>query len=192
MVVTSRRCAWRRQDGVTLVELIAVMVIIAVLASFAAARFFERKSFDADAFTDQSRAMLRYAQKLAIGQNREVYVRLDGNSVALCFDSACSAANRVIAPSGANSGGASTNQYCANSSSWYCEGRPRNITYTLSPAGDYAGTLNFFYFDAQGKPFFAGDAKGSATSAFKRLEMSIGGDGLTRKVTVEPETGYVH
>ena len=190
-IVSGHSCVCR-QRGVTLVELITVLVIIGVLGAIGATRWFDRSSFDADAFTEQSRAMLRYGQKVAIAQNREVYVRLNGDSVALCFANTCSSASRLIAPSGANSGSKRTLSACTNSTSWYCEGKPEGITYALVPASQYFGTLNFFYFDAQGKPFAGGDAPGTPTSTFQRLQMNIGGDGLTRTITVERETGYVH
>ncbi|MGZ8293090.1 MAG: pilus assembly FimT family protein [Telluria sp.] len=187
MIVSGRSHVWR-QRGVTLVELIAVLVIIGVLGAIGATRYFDRASFDADAFTEQARAMLRYGQKVAIAQNRDIYVRLDGSSVALCFDSACSVPERVTAPSGANSGAASTLNACSNSATWHCEGVPRGVSYALTPGG----VPNTFYFDAQGKPFAASDAPGTATSTFNRLQLNVSGDGSTRTITVEPETGYVH
>ncbi|RJG25821.1 pilus assembly FimT family protein [Massilia cavernae] len=191
MIVPGHSCV-QRQRGVTLVELVTVLVIVGVLGAIGATRWFDRTSFDADAFTEQARAMLRYGQKAAIAQHREVYVRLDGASVALCFDNSCSAANRVVAPSGANSGAGATLAACGNSEAWYCEGMPNGISYSLAPAGQYVGTINYFYFDAQGKPFAGGNALGSSTSTFQRLQMDIGGDGLARSITVEPETGYVY
>lgn len=171
-----------------MVELITVLVIIGVLGAIASTRYFDRQTFDAASFADQSRAMLRYAQKVAVAQNRAVFVRLDLNSVALCFDSACSATSRLAAPSGANSQSVATRDRCG-SDTWYCEGVPRGISYALAPA---AATPYVFYFDAQGKPYAATDAQGSPTSTFARLVMAISGDGSSRSVTVEPETGYVH
>lgn len=168
--------------GFTLVELIVVMVLAGILAAVGVGRFFDRAGFDADAFAEQTRAMLRFAQKMAVAQNRPVYVRLDGNSVALCFSSAapCPPASQVLAPSGANSGSAATRQYC-QSDAWECEGRPSTLTYSLSPAG---GTL---YFDALGRPH---DATGA--DSFPELTISIAGGGLARAVVVAPETGYVY
>ena len=89
-----------RACGFTLIELIAVLVIAGILATFAAGRFFQRDTFDARAFADQAIDLLRYGQKLAVAQNRPVYVRLDGQSVALCFDALCTAAARVATACG--------------------------------------------------------------------------------------------
>lgn len=184
-IVTSHSHVWRKQCGVTMVELIAVMIIIGVLGAVAASRYLDRAGFDADAFTAQARSMLRYAQKVAVAQNRNVYVRLDGNSVALCFNTSCEASGRVIAPSGANSGSAATREHCDNSDTWFCEAAPAGISYTSTGSG------SLFRFDALGKPFKNGDADTSAVSNFVRTQITIAGDGSTRTITVEPETGYV-
>lgn len=185
-VVTGYSHVRDTQRGVTLVELIAVMVIIGVLGAVAATRYFDRTGFDADAFTGQVRAMLRYAQKVAVAQNRDVFVRLDGNSVAVCFDSACSSTGRVTAPAGANSGAAATLLRCGNSTTWLCEAPPAGVTATVS------GNGALFRFDALGKPFSSADAASAGVSTFQRVALTIGGDGSSRTVTVEPETGYVH
>lgn len=184
-IVTGHSHVWRKPRGVTIVELIAVMIIIGVLGAVATSRYFDRAGFDAGAFTAQARSMLRYAQKTAVAQNRNVYVRLDGTSVALCFTAACDAPSRIMAPSGANSGSAATRQSCDNSDTWLCEAAPAGISYTLTGSGP------LFRFDALGKPFKNGDVDTSAVSSFERTVLSIAGDGGTRTITVEPETGYV-
>ena len=170
------------QSGFTLVELIAVIIIVGILGSFAAARFFGRSSFDSVAFADQAAALLRYAQKVAIAQNRNVYVRVQANGVALCYDSACSAGSRVLAPGGANSDSAATRLVCADSN-WACEAPPQQVT--VSP-------LAQFYFDALGKPFLATDLPPTATSAFTTRTITVKADTSLRTITIEMETGYVH
>lgn len=186
--VTGHGHARRLCRGFTLVELVVVLVLTGILAAVGVSRFFDRNGFDADAFTEQSRAMLRYAQKVAVAQNRPVYARLDGAGIALCFSAAapCPAASQVIAPAGANSGSAATSQYC-QSSSWYCEARPAAITYSLSPSASFAGAASYLWFDALGRPH---DASGA--DSFPGLTVTIAGDGLTRTVSVAPETGYVY
>lgn len=175
------------QRAFTLIELIMVMVIIFVLAAIGLARFFDRKAFDADEFAEQSRSMIRYGQKVAVAQNRPVFVLFAGTTVALCFDTACSSTSRVLPAAGSNTGSSATLAACSNTSSWACEAKPTNIVYSVTPAGTTS-----FYYDAQGRPFAMADAIPSATSTFTPLTITISGDGSSRAVIVERETGYVH
>lgn len=183
-IVTGHSHVWRSQRGVTIVELIAVLVIIGVLGAIAASRYFDRTSFDADSFSDQTRAMLRYGQKLAVAQNRPVFIRISTDRTQLCFDPDCKAASRINAPAGANSGSATTLKQCDNSATWLCEAPPGGVTQTTS------GPAALFAFDALGKPH-AANVTGELAN-FQRVLVRIGGDGKLRVVTVEPETGYVH
>ncbi|MES2325325.1 MAG: prepilin-type N-terminal cleavage/methylation domain-containing protein [Pseudomonadota bacterium] len=170
-----------QERGFTLVELVLVIVIMGIMGALAASRYFDRSSFDASSYTEQVRAMLRYGQKVAIAQNRPVFVRLDGTSVALCFSSTC-AGQQVIAPSGNNSRSSATVAACV-SSTWACEAKPDGVTMTAAST---------FYFDPLGVPFAGTDAVGSVTSTFAKQLITIAGDGSNRIVTVEAETGHVH
>ena len=80
--------------GFTLVELILVMVIAGILAAVAMPRLMGRNSFDSRGFTDQLAATVRFAQKLAIAQRRDVFVRLTPTDATLCYNAtgACVAA----------------------------------------------------------------------------------------------------
>ncbi len=73
----------RRQQGFTLIELIMVLVMLGVLAVFAAPRVFNRGDFEARGFHDQTLSTLRYAQKTAIAQRRVVCVAFTANTVTL-------------------------------------------------------------------------------------------------------------
>lgn len=172
-----------------MVELVVVMVLIGILGAVASARYFDSAGFDAAGYAEQTRSMLRYAQKSAIAQRRPVFVVFSNKRIALCFnwrsDPSCAGANRVQAPSGANSGAAATVAACG-AGAWYCEGTPDRLAYTLAPAG-----APYFFFDPQGRPFAAADPYPGDASSFAGLVLRITGDGLNHDVTVSQESGYV-
>ncbi|WP_338848463.1 type II secretion system protein [Massilia sp. W12] len=177
------------RHGFTLVELVVVIILISILATVAASRMTERESFDARALSEQLHTMLHYAQKLAVAQNRPVYVRLNGTSVALCFNGvACAAADRVLHPLGKNSGLAATKSACNSDDAWYCEGFTAPLTVALNPS------ITGFYFDALGKPYALSDAYPSRNSSFASLNLTVqsGMPGASTVLTVEAESGYVH
>lgn len=170
-----------RQFGFTLVELVTVIVVMGVLAAMVAPRFMERIGFDAVSLTHQTAAMIRYGQKVAIAQNRTVFVRLNGNSIALCYTADC---GTIVAPaSGENSGSSVTLSRCGNSKVWACEGVPTGLTMS---------SASTFFFDATGKPFAGTDNPLGLTSTFQTLSIAISGDGLPHSVVVVAETGYVY
>lgn len=172
-----------------MVELIIVIILIGILGAIGAGRFFNRSGFDATAFAEQSAAMLRYAQKLAIAQNRPVYVQTSTFGLSLCYTSAspCGTAARVPAPSGANSGSSGTRAFCtgggAYDPAWDCEGVPAGASLGLNSAAPA-----IMYFNGLGRPYVAGD---TGDSSFVALTLTIKGDDVTRTVSVARETGYV-
>ncbi len=77
--------------GFTMVELILVIVVAGILAAVAAPRMLGRTGFDTRGFADQLAATVRFAQKLAVAQRTDVYVRLTASDATLCYDAACAA-----------------------------------------------------------------------------------------------------
>jgi len=72
-----------RAAGFTMVELIAVMVIIGALAAIGIPRLVGDKSSEAAIFGDQVVSGLRRAQKIAMGHRRVVCATIDAKSVVL-------------------------------------------------------------------------------------------------------------
>ncbi len=166
--------------GFTLVELIIVMVLIGIVAGIGLNRFIDNKSFDTVAFADRMSGMMRYGQKLAVAQNRPVYVVADGTKVALCFDAGCTL--KVNSPSGRNSGSTNTTTHCI-ATNWECEAPPNGVTFNAGAS---------FYFDPLGKPFLLAETYPTVNSNFATLVITVSGGGSSKDVTVERETGYVH
>jgi MSHA pilin protein MshC len=181
-----RAPAPRRTAGFTMVELIVVIILIGILSAIGVGRFFNRSGYDAAAFAEQGRGMLRYAQKLAIAQNRPVYVQGDLFGVALCFSDAvpCPVASQVPAPSGSNTGSVSTRSRCKVGSvyyeRWYCEGFPVGVSMTPG-----SGALPLFFFNGLGQPGVPG-------GTFADLTVSISADGSASAISIAAETGYVN
>lgn len=180
-----------------MVELIIVMILMGILAAFAAAKFFSSTGFDVAGYAEQVRAMARYAQKLAIAQNRNVFVVGSLDGVALCYTNAlpCPADQMVLAPGGSNSGSAATRTFCVSgggyASNWYCEGRPAGVS--MTPAG---GSISPFYFNGLGKPYLPADLPAggapSQDSSFATTTFNFSGDNVSIPVTIYQETGYVN
>jgi MSHA pilin protein MshC len=74
----------RRFDGFTLTELIVVVIIASILTVFAVARI-NTKSFEAEGFSNQLAATMRYAQKIAVSQRRTVAVTITSGAVSLTY-----------------------------------------------------------------------------------------------------------
>lgn len=116
--------------GFTLIELIMVLVMLGVLAVFAAPRVFNRSDFEARGFHDQTLSTLRFAQKTAIAQRRAVCVAFTATSVTLTRAS-LEADSNCDTPLKGSSGEAVLQA-------------PANVAFTAAPAA--------FRFDGLGQP----------------------------------------
>lgn len=167
--------------GFTLVELIVVIVVIGILSMVAVGRFSDTSSFGVNAYAQQVKAIARFGQKLAVAQNRAVYLAASPTRVALCFDAACSF--QVAAPGG-NSARSKTVSECGGSRTWMCEGLPNGLS--------MASTSALMFFNAQGRPFAGADSTASDTSNFSTLTITITAGSTSQSVVIERETGYAH
>lgn len=185
------------ERGFTMVELIMVMVIMGVVSAVGAARFFDKRNTDTSQYLNQAKSIIRYGQKVAIAQHRNVFVKVGASSVGLCYQAVCTAANVVPAPGGGNSGNAVTKAQCVLGSpatyvpNWMCEGMQTDISTTI--ASNPALTNGMFYFDDQGRPYNTNDTAPTSTfGTTSKLTLSIAGGTSSMVVTVTPETGYVY
>lgn len=79
------------------------MVIAGILAAVAAPRLMNRGDFEIRGFSDQLAATVRYAQKLAIAQRRDVFVQLSTSEATLCYAAATPCVSPAPGPGGEKS-----------------------------------------------------------------------------------------
>jgi MSHA pilin protein MshC len=151
----------RREYGFTIVELVAVMVIVGIIASVSAPRFVGVDAFDARGSYGTLTAALRYAQKTAIAQRRTVYANVNTSTRTVCLGYTSNCSSAVIDP-------ATQASYAKTLSS--------NVTITASasPIG----------FDGLGRPV------PNAAATFT-IQNAVVPSESTRTITVEQDTGYV-
>lgn len=161
------------ERGFTLIELIMVIVLLGVLAVFAAPRIFNSGDFYARGFHDETLGYLRYAQKTAIAQRRTVCVAFGtGATGSVTLSIASAAATFNCASAGTLTGPKGESPVVLSARS--------GVAFGTSPA-----PINF-NFDGLGQPITTGGAGAAqATQTFQVV-------GASRSITVETATGYVH
>lgn len=163
----ARAAARTRARGFTLIELVMVMVMLGVLAVFAAPRVFNRNDFEARGFHDQTLGVLRFAQKTAIAQRRSVCVAFTADSLTLTIASVEASAACPDALNGPTGLATLT--------------APTNVTYTAAPVA--------FRFDGLGQPLPPlPPLLPLGPPAPRNIQVVNTG----RTIIVEEDTGYVH
>ncbi|MDO9166658.1 MAG: type II secretion system protein [Rhodoferax sp.] len=152
------------QRGFTLIELVMVIVLLGVLAVFAAPRIFNSNDFNARGFHDETLGFLRYAQKTAIAQRRTVCVTFSGTSGA-----SLGVASAPATPT------------CDTALRGPRGDSPGTITAKVGVA--YSGAPTSFNFDGLGQPVNAAGVL-VATQIIQIVNAA--------NVIVEAGTGYVH
>ncbi len=150
------------QHGFTLVELVVTMVVGGIIAAVAMPRFAAKDTFDTRGFYDRATATVRYAQKLAIAQRREVFVCVYAPPAPAIGDISVSYASGCATPITDVSGVALK------------VSAPSGIA--LSP------TTNFSFLGGLGE---------TAAEVTITLTSSVAGDPV-RSIKIENGTGYVH
>jgi MSHA pilin protein MshC len=81
----------RSNRGYSLAELVIVIVIAAIMAALAIP-LFNQPQIDATWYHEQVRSGVRYAQRTAVAQRRQVFVLVEaGPRLALCYADPCGA-----------------------------------------------------------------------------------------------------
>jgi MSHA pilin protein MshC len=156
------------QCGFTMVELIMTMVIVGILAAVVAPRFFNNNVFQSRGFADQAQASLRYAQKIAIAQHRNVCVTFTlpaPSTITLMIDS-------DTPPNGTCNLAPAGNLQSPTGDPSYVITAPPGVAFGIAPA-----PVDFSF-----------NALGAPTNAPQTISII----GATNGITIEAVTGYVH
>ncbi len=83
--------------GFSLVELVATLIVVGILAAYAIPRWVDRTGFESRGFFDQAQGLVRYAQKIAIAQRQSapkgpIYVVITVSQIRVCYDVGCASA----------------------------------------------------------------------------------------------------
>ena len=152
----------RRAKGVTLVELVMVIVILGLLAVVALPKLSETSTFRASAFRTEVVAALRYAQKTAVSHRRLVCASLTANSVTLSM----------------------SKSYGSTSCDASLPGPDGNAAYASSSSDLITGSTGMIYFQSSGT--VSSDAAGGSVSDY-----IIAVTGMP-SISIVGVTGYVN
>ncbi len=159
-----------------MIELVMVIVLVGVLAVFAAPRFADNSDFDAMGYAHRLEGLIRYAQKTAIAQRQ--LVRVDISNTPNAADPTLTwAAPNVAGCTAALVAGAMTLPSVGK--------RP---TSAVSVIPTPAGTTSFC-FDPLGRPYANG---GLVPLAQLTLNVNNASGQVVRTFVVEAATGYIH
>jgi MSHA pilin protein MshC len=172
-----------KSEGFTLIELIMIIVLLGIIAVFAAPRLGNITSTNAGAFRDKLRADIRYAQNLAMTRNQRYRVFFNA------------------APAPAPNGYAVVNDANGNGT-WGEVGPPNEITQDPAGGGNLSVTLNtgdyvgititspangYVEFNSLGAPAVGGGLAFIASVATITINASA-----TTTVTIQDQTGAVN
>ena len=153
----------RRQAGFTLIELIAILILVGVLAVVALPKFDTAISLRNDTARDEALAALRYAGQTALSHRRLVCADVSATAVTLRIATTRPASACDAALSGPDGGTTFTSN-------------PGSASFTLSPAGT-------MYFQPDGRV----TSDGAGTTASART-LSVSGAG---SLSIGGESGLV-
>ena len=163
----------RNQQGFTLIEITAVLVLMAIISAYVIGRSVNTESIDLAAQTDRIRNQIRYTQSAAMKQYDET-LKVWGLK--------CNA---------------SPNQY------WLFEGQnpddvskqknfpgEQNLKISLADRGIDRMTAFTLLFDRFGRPYTVSTDETTNVPLANLLTITISAAGQTRTIQVSPETGF--
>jgi len=166
------RKTYKEENGFTLIEIIAILVILGILVATAVSR---STNFDAEVFTgaDALKNHLRYAQTMAMneGETSAVWgISCNGTSYWL-FHGTNPTTNKIRLPD--------DEQYIDN-----------DRTINLGRKKITVGSFTVF-FDDHGIPYSAYTDKYTNTPLAALLQITVSGGSSSRIVTITPLTGFI-
>lgn len=148
----------------TLVETVAVIAIVGILAAIAAPRLFDARHFEARSDAEQAAAAIALARVIAAASGCDTRVASGGATLTVSQWSACNPASHA----------GSTTPMAA----------PGGGTLAVNAASGSGFSAADLYFDGLGRP----RDRASAAALTAPTDITVG----TRTVRIEPQTGYVH
>jgi MSHA pilin protein MshC len=160
-----------RQSAFSLVELVAVLIIIGILAAFALPRFADVDRFAERGFFEEALAATRYAQKLAVASGCSI--RVEFSAAANTFD----VSRWTGSPDCTIRAGSPVTVARPGSTTPFQASAPPEVN---------VGNNLTFFFDRVGRPR-NDDVTGALITNPANLRVSIG----PREIQVTPDTGLV-
>jgi MSHA pilin protein MshC len=173
--------------GFTLVELVVVLLVVAILSVFVVERIGNVASMRAAAFAKKLRADIRYAQNVAMTQNRRARVYFNGAGAAPVFAPAAGYAVAADASGGS----------CSPFAAVLDPARSGNLAVTLG-TGDFAGitvtpTATCLEYDSLGTPYACAGNLGDCLSPAGGMSLTVNAAAApVVTVTVVAGTGAVN
>jgi MSHA pilin protein MshC len=170
--------------GFTLLELVMVIVLLGIIAFYAAPRLGTVASANAGAFVDKLRVDVRYAQDLAMTRNKRSRVYFNGTGTAPA------AGYAVVQDNSATSN-------CSSFAPAVDPAYYGNLAIALN-TGSYAGitvvpTLTCLEYDSMGIPYDCSANLGICSATAGAMSVVVNGSGVAAgTVTVTAQTGAVN